>query len=103
VIHCEIDGRRRRAEYNGRKIGRLAVRLWAPDELDDLGAHESPSHSAMARRPANESEIRYAVMVIVPYFVIAGLDPANPSNASSRSMDARIKSGMTSNCEFDTN
>ena len=79
MIHREIVGRRRRAEYNGRKIGRLAVGFWTRDELDDLGAHESPSHSAMATRPANESEIRYAVMVISPKcieLVIAGLDPA---------------------------
>jgi hypothetical protein len=103
VIHCEIDGRRRRTEYNGRKIGRRAIRLWAPDELDDLGAHESPSHSAMATRPANESEIKYAVMVIVSYFVIAGLDPAIHLKPRRDRWMPGSSPGMTSNCEFDTN
>ena len=32
------------------------------NELDDFGAHESPSHTAIATRPANASEIRYAVI-----------------------------------------
>jgi hypothetical protein len=65
MVHREIVGRCRRAENNGRKIGRLAVRLWARDELDDFCAHENPSHTAMATRPAKESDIKYAVMVVL--------------------------------------
>jgi hypothetical protein len=65
MVHREIIGRDRRAEYDSRKIGRLAMRFGARDELDNFRAHESPSHSAMATRPAKESEIKYAVMVIV--------------------------------------
>jgi len=34
--------------------------MW--DELNDFGAHENPSHNAIAIRPAKASEIRYAVM-----------------------------------------
>jgi hypothetical protein len=65
MVHREIIGRYRRAEYDGRKISRLAVGFRARDELDDFCAHESPSHSAMATRPASESEIKYAVMAVV--------------------------------------
>ena len=36
--------------------------LRATDELNDFCAHENPSHTAIATRPANASEIKYAVM-----------------------------------------
>jgi hypothetical protein len=32
------------------------------DQPDDFGAHENPSDSAIATRPAKASDIRYAVM-----------------------------------------
>jgi hypothetical protein len=36
---------------------------WPRHEMSDLGAHENPSHTAIATRPANASDIRYAVML----------------------------------------
>ena len=62
MIHDEIVGPRRRAECDGGKTGWLAMALRAADELNDLGTHENPSHTAIATRPASASEIRYAVM-----------------------------------------
>jgi hypothetical protein len=37
--------------------------IWPRHATDNLGAHESASHTAMARRPINASDIRYAVML----------------------------------------
>jgi hypothetical protein len=37
--------------------------IWPRHEADDLGAHESASHTAMATRQVNASDIRYAVML----------------------------------------
>ena len=36
---------------------------WPRHEMSDLGAHENPSHTAIATRPTNASDIRYAVML----------------------------------------
>jgi hypothetical protein len=61
MIHGEIirlDGRPRGAG----KVRQTASTVRAWDERNDLCAHENPSHSAIATRPANASDIRYAVM-----------------------------------------
>jgi len=63
MIHREIVGPRRRPEGDGREIGWPAMVLRATDELNDFCAHENPSHTAIATRPANASEIKYAVMM----------------------------------------
>ena len=62
MIYHEIVGPRRRAKYDRWKIGVLAIAFRPTDELNDLCAHDKPSHTAIATRPANASEIRYAVM-----------------------------------------
>ena len=62
MVHHEIVGPRRRPECDGGEIGLLAMMLRAADELNDLCAHDNPSHTAIATRPANASDIRYAVM-----------------------------------------
>ena len=58
----EIVRQDRRAERDGRKIGVLAIAAGRPDEADDLTAHDRPSQTAIATRPASASDIRYAVM-----------------------------------------
>jgi hypothetical protein len=63
MIHHEIVGPRHGPECNGGKIGWPAMMFWAADELNDFCAHENPSHTAIATRPANASEIKYAVMM----------------------------------------
>ena len=40
----------------------LAIPFRPANELNDLCAHDNPSHTAIATRPASASEIRYAVM-----------------------------------------
>src|SRR5665647_727728 len=62
MIHHEIVGPRRGAEGDRRKIGMLAIAFRDADELNDLCAHDNPSHTAIATRPASASEIRYTVM-----------------------------------------
>jgi hypothetical protein len=52
----------RRAERDRRKIGVLANTAGRPEEADDLTAHDRPSQTAIATRPASASDIRYAVM-----------------------------------------
>jgi hypothetical protein len=42
--------------------------IWLRHETDNLGAHENPSHTAIATRPANASDIRYAVMLASRYY-----------------------------------
>jgi hypothetical protein len=70
---------------------------WPRDELNDLCTHESPSHTAIAIRPANESDIRYAVMLVSFEHEArhCRARPGNPSFAEELFlwMDARIKSG----------
>ena len=63
MIHREIVGPRRRPEGDGGKIGWPAMALRTADELNDFCAHENPSHTAIATRPASASEIKYAVMM----------------------------------------
>jgi hypothetical protein len=58
----EIVGLDRCAERNSRKIGVLAIAAWPMDEADDLTAHDRPSQTAIAIRPASAIDIRYAVM-----------------------------------------
>lgn len=62
VIHDEIVRPPRRPQCDEGKSALLAVVARPRDEPDDLGAHENPSHTAIATRPANASDIRYAVM-----------------------------------------
>jgi|ERR1700730_8973477 len=52
----------RRAESDGRKVSVLAIAAGPPDEADGLFAHDRPSQTAIATRPASASDIRYAVM-----------------------------------------
>ena len=42
----------------------LALAMAPRRELNDLCTHERPSHTAIAIRPANESDIRYVVMLV---------------------------------------
>jgi hypothetical protein len=41
----------------------LPAGLWTANERHDLGAHDIPSHIAMASRPAKARDIRQAVML----------------------------------------
>jgi hypothetical protein len=50
-----------------RKICWLVMVIWPRDELNDLGAHENHPHTAIATRPANASDTRYAVMLASRY------------------------------------
>jgi len=50
------------AEGDGREIRRLAAVSGARHESNDLGAHEQPSHTAMAINPTSASDIKYAVI-----------------------------------------
>jgi len=43
-------------------IVRTPLAIGPRGELNDLCTHERPSYTAIAIRPANESDIRYAVM-----------------------------------------
>jgi hypothetical protein len=40
----------------------IATRRW--NEMNDFCAHENPSHTAIATRPAKASDIRYTVMPV---------------------------------------
>jgi hypothetical protein len=51
-----------RAKDDSWKIGLLALVLGARDEPDDLCTHANASHAAMAIRPTNASDIKYAVI-----------------------------------------
>jgi len=46
------------AEGDGREIRLLAVAPGARHELNDFGAHEQPSQTAMAINPTSASDIR---------------------------------------------
>jgi hypothetical protein len=50
------------AERDGWKIRMLVVFRWARYKLDDVGTHSGSSHIAIAIRPINASDIRYAVI-----------------------------------------
>jgi len=50
-----------------RKICWLVMVIWPRDELNDLGAHENHPHTAIATRPANASDIKYAVILASRY------------------------------------
>jgi len=50
-------------EMQSGKNSLVAALVWRRDELNDLGTHESPSHTAIAIKPTRESDIRYAVML----------------------------------------
>jgi len=49
---------RRRAESNGREIRWRVVASGPRDELNDFGAHENSSDTAMTTRPTSASDIR---------------------------------------------
>src|SRR5450756_1588037 len=57
MVHDEVVRSDRRPERDRREIRLLAVFRTA-DELNDFCAHETPSHIAIAIRPASASEIR---------------------------------------------
>jgi hypothetical protein len=57
VVHGEIVAPSGRPDCCG-KVQKPASAARAPDELNDFGAHEKPSHNAIAIRPAKASEIR---------------------------------------------
>jgi hypothetical protein len=78
MIHREIIGPHRRPEGDRGKVRVFARALRASDQSNDFCAHDNPSHTAIATRPANASEIRYAVMLAswIFHLVIVGLDPA---------------------------
>ena len=52
----------RRAEGNCRKIRLRVIAFGTRDELNDVGAHENSSDTAMTTRPTSASEIRQAVI-----------------------------------------
>ena len=88
MIHGEIvrpDGR----PACGGKVGRPASAFRTRGEWNDLGAHENPSHNAIAIRPANASEIRYAVMPGSSFEVIV---VSWPEPDQMRGMTARVRS-----------
>jgi hypothetical protein len=62
MIHGEIVSPCHRPKCNRGKIGWLAIATGPRDESNDLCAHENPSHTAIAIKPANASDIKYAVM-----------------------------------------
>jgi hypothetical protein len=53
AIHGGIVRLDRRADRDGRKIGGLAIAARLPNEADDLTAHDRPSQTAIAIRPAS--------------------------------------------------
>jgi len=57
-----IPGRYSRTESDGGEIRPLAPVRWAWHQLNDLGAHEHPSQTAMAINPTSASDTRYAVI-----------------------------------------
>jgi hypothetical protein len=61
MIHGEIIAPNGRAERNG-YVQKPSPSALTRGELNDFGAHENPSHNAIAIRPAKASEIKYAVM-----------------------------------------
>jgi hypothetical protein len=63
MVHGEILGPCHRAKCDGGKVCQpgFAVRAY---ELDDLCTHEKASHTAIVTRPAKESDIKYAVMLL---------------------------------------
>jgi hypothetical protein len=63
VIHRQVIRLWRRAKRGWRKIVGLpfAVEPW--NEWNDFRAHANASHTAIAIRPARESDIRVAVML----------------------------------------
>jgi hypothetical protein len=76
----------------------FATEIDSRNELNDLGAHENPSHSAIATSPANVSAIRYAVMLVclVEQVVMAGPVPAIlvfSSLLHRQDVDARHQAG----------
>ena len=88
MIHGEIvrpDGR----PACGEKVGRPTSAFRTRGEWNDLGAHENPSHNAIAIRPAKASEIRYAVMPGSSFEVIV---VSWPEPDQMRGMTARVRS-----------
>src|ERR1700732_5244013 len=88
MIHGEIvrpDGR----PACGEKFGRPTSAFRTRGEWNDLGAHENPSHNAIAIRPAKASEIRYAVM---PGSLFEVIVVSRPEPDQMRGMTARVRS-----------
>lgn len=59
---CDGVVPQRRAESNCRKIRLWVVRFGTRDELNDFGAHDKSSDTAMTMRTTSAIEIRYAVI-----------------------------------------
>jgi hypothetical protein len=95
MIHGEIVGPCHRAKYDGGKVCPLgfAVRAY---ELDDLCTHENASHTAIVTRPARESDIKYAVMLLASLAVVLSLREAkrwnNPVFATQTWIASRLRS-----------
>src|SRR5260370_42209955 len=52
--HGQIVRLCRRTKCNRGKDSLVAALVWRRDELNDLGTHESPSHTAIAIKPTRE-------------------------------------------------
>src|SRR5204862_8134762 len=72
------------------KVLRFSIPIGTRDEPDDLRAHASPSHTAIATKPATASAIKYTVMpassavnqlssMIALPAIISGANPIRPS------------------------
>ena len=79
-----------RRETQTWKVLRFSIPIGTRDEPDDLRAHASPSHTAIATRPATASAIKYTVMpassavnqlcgMIAVLAIISGANPIPPS------------------------
>ena len=88
MIHGEIVRPNGRPACGG-KVGQLSSTVRTRGECNDLGAHENPSHNAIAIRPAKASEIRYAVMPGSSFEVIV---VSWPEPDQMRGMTARVRS-----------
>jgi hypothetical protein len=86
VVHGQIAGLSHRAKYDCGKVGLLAIAVRPADELNDFRAHKNPSHIAIATRPTNASDIKYAVM---PAFLARVRPQIQPTGLSGASVIAR--------------
>jgi hypothetical protein len=82
VVYGQVARLSHRAKYDRGKVGLLAIVVRPPDELNDFRAHENPSHIAIATKPTNASDIRYAVMLASLVRVRPQIQPTGLSDAS---------------------
>jgi hypothetical protein len=68
--------------------------------LDDLCTHENASHAAIVTRPARESDIKYAVMLLASLAIVLSLREAkrqsNPVFATQTWIASRLRSSGAS-------